>query len=86
MLLVVVMPAILTALLFGVVPLGEPNTDDNEDKFVYIFFTNASTYSAWSCMVIMVFWAALDESKPYRSWWSYVLMSLVAYIFQAGIM
>lgn len=77
-------PAFFAVLWFGIIPLG--NADGGtSDKAVWVFIINPGTYVFFSYMLINIFLACLDSSRPWRPFKNYVFILFLNYMAQVGI-
>eukprot|EP00039_Didymoeca_costata_P003831 m.69971 g.69971 ORF g.69971 m.69971 type:complete len:623 (+) comp12096_c0_seq1:201-2069(+) len=72
--------------IFGVIPLGPPNTDSLEDKLIFICVTNPLVFSFLTLLICMLFYSVLSEKTPWHHWTRYVPAFLVSYTIQVGVM
>lgn len=72
--------------LFGVIPLGEPNSDDDDQKLVWLLVSNPIVFTTLNLLITMIFFSILDEKTPWHHWSRYMPIILITYLFQAGIM
>jgi hypothetical protein len=73
-------------LLFGVIPLGEPNTSNTSSKLPWLMATNPITYTLLSCLLAVVFYSILDESRPFRALRDYLPVVGSQYIVQIVVL
>lgn len=62
-----ILPALLNIAIFSLIPLGEPN-QSLKDKLVWILYTNPLTMTVLAVLASIIFFAVLDEEKPWRNW------------------
>lgn len=77
-------PAIFALIWFGAIPMGDAEGDSNE-KVVWVFLINTGTYVFFSFMLVNIFLACLDDSHPWRPFKYYVLVLVLNYLLQIGI-
>eukprot|EP01147_Barroeca_monosierra_P000365 gene365-3721_t len=68
---IILLPSIGTLLLFAILPLGEPDSN-MEEKSVFIMLTNPIVQSVYSGLLVIFFYAILDQHRPWRKFRHYV--------------
>eukprot|EP00210_Caulerpa_lentillifera_P001378 g1326.t1 len=77
-------PAAFALVWFGLIPLGNAEGDFAQ-KVVWVFIINAGTYVFFSFMLVNIFLACLDGNHPWRPFKYYVVVLLINYVLQVGI-
>lgn len=72
-------------LLFGVVPLGDPN-GGVLDKLVWLLVVNPIAYAIFNSLVTLIFYAILDEHIPVRPLRYYIPLIIGTYVVEVAVM
>eukprot|EP00053_Salpingoeca_punica_P011530 m.102699 g.102699 ORF g.102699 m.102699 type:complete len:555 (+) comp15698_c0_seq1:130-1794(+) len=75
----------LELIIFGTIPLGQPDGSMRQ-KLVWLLITNPVTYMLLSVLLAAVFYAIVDERRPFRPFRHYFPIMLAQYIFQIVLM
>lgn len=78
-------PISLMILLFGVVPLGDPN-GGVLDKLVWLLVVNPIAYAIFNSLVTLIFYAILDEHIPVRPLRYYIPLIIGTYVVEVAVM
>eukprot|EP01135_Chromosphaera_perkinsii_P008378 Nk52_evm3s1315 gene=Nk52_evmTU3s1315 len=78
MLLLSFVPSVASAIYFGIVPLFDPY-ESFRHKATWVFFVQPGTFTLLSWLIISMFFATLDEDRPWRPFRSWGYMLIVIY-------
>mmetsp|Transcript_1306 Transcript_1306/g.1811 ORF Transcript_1306/g.1811 Transcript_1306/m.1811 type:complete len:548 (-) Transcript_1306:26-1669(-) len=78
-------PAAFVGLVYGGIPLGEPD-GDLEDKFVYMMVFTPWTFTAYAFLMIAFFLGCLDNTHPWAQWTAYAPTIFSTYVGTMAIM
>ena len=77
-------PAAFALLWFGAIPLGDADGDFKQ-RVVWVFVVNTGTYVFFSFMLVNIFLACLDGSRPWRPFKHYAPILLMNYVLQVAV-